>query len=87
LSGADGVFVTITSSRSAVGPISKLRPMRLDPLNILFVQTCQFASRFIMRAQRPVDLGVKAWVSRCSVLVMNSVITTLRHHGSHPCKN
>jgi hypothetical protein len=32
--------------------------MRLDLLDILFVQTCQFASRFSMRAQQLIDLGM-----------------------------
>jgi hypothetical protein len=31
------LFVTVTSLRSAVGPASKLRPMGLDLLDVLFV--------------------------------------------------
>jgi hypothetical protein len=32
--------------------------MRLDLLDVLFVQTSQFASRFAMRAQQLIDLGM-----------------------------
>jgi hypothetical protein len=38
--------------------LTMLGPMRLDLLDILFVQARKFASRFAMRAQQLIDLGM-----------------------------